>query len=733
MSQYSPRGRFAHMVPMHRTLSVAVAVLALSAFAQTDEWNTFPPAPAQPAKPPEQPAPPKPAPATPPPATRPATPAAAPTPAAKPAPVATPAPSQADAGVSDDSDTRIISQKERFLAGTEPHSPSTWGNAFTAKENGRVSVGQVGIGTAWVPSARLGPAGVVRVAVMGEYLNQMDFPVRGAQDIRSAVTFSASFQPFKWGEIFLSYGAAANSNNRTSPNLIQALGDITLGVKGAHHFGKGFHAGVDLRLLTFSGVGNQGVDRFAVGFKPMALATWDIREVASAVPVILTVGLGATLDSTAGLVTNQRLNASEEFALNVNRYHRFNVAASIEVPLPIVTPFFEYVLAAPLGVPNGELTGPDGRFINASAAMAQHLGLGLKITAIKDLSLITGFNLGLARSVGLGVPATPPWNFFIGASFAIDPFQRGETKFVETIRERNVEVAKAPPTYRIEGTVTDAATGKAIPGVVIAVAGSKPTASDETGKYESLPLKDSKPVKLSVARAGYKSVDRDVTLDAQKPTKVDLALEPDEQKAKFEVTATSAKKPVKAEIAFKGPAESKVTTTGDANASVVEVPAGTYTLTATADGYLSQTRDVQVQAGSKLPVAFDLVPSPKKVLVIFKGDKIEILQQVRFATGKATILPESHNLLQQVVDVVIRNNVKRVRVEGHTDNRGKKDANQTLSDDRARAVKDYLVSQGIDAERLESVGYGDSKPIAPNLTARGRELNRRVEFIVLEK
>ena len=142
---------------------------------------------------------------------------------------------------------------------------------------------------------------------------------------------------------------------------------------------------------------------------------------------------------------------------------------------------------------------------------------------------------------------------------------------------------------------------------------------------------------------------------------------------------------------------------------------------------------MQVQAGGKLPVIFDLVAAPKKVLVIFKGDKIEILQQVHFATGKSTILPESFNLLQQVVDVIIKNNVKRVRVDGHTDNRGVKTANQTLSEDRARSVMEYLIAQGLPKERLESVGYGDSKPIAPNLTARGRELNRRVEFIVLEK
>lgn len=134
-----------------------------------------------------------------------------------------------------------------------------------------------------------------------------------------------------------------------------------------------------------------------------------------------------------------------------------------------------------------------------------------------------------------------------------------------------------------------------------------------------------------------------------------------------------------------------------------------------------------------MTLAFEMVPAPKTPLVVFKGDKIEILQQVHFLTGKATILADSFNLLQQVVDVAIKNNVKRIRIEGHTDNRGAKADNQTLSDSRARAVADFLIAQGIDASRVEAVGYGDSRPVAPNLTARGRELNRRVDFIVLEK
>ncbi len=631
----------------------------------------------------------------------------------------------------EDAKLPIVSKKETYEAGTAPHSPSSWGTSIDTPGNGRVTVGNVGIGTAWVPSARLGGKGLVRVGFLGEYLNINDFPVRNAANIRSGITFGASFQPFSWGEIFVGYTAAANTNNRTSPNLIQALGDLTFGIKASNEWAKGFHAGVDLRLLTFSGVGNQGIDRFAVGFRPTVLVAYDVRALSKSVPLIANLAVGFTFDSTANLVT-QRLNASEEYALGINRYNRFNFGASLEIPLPIAVPFIEYSLAAPLGVPNGILTGPDGASVPSGAAMPQQLGLGVKVTAIKDLTLLTGVNLGLTRNVGLGVPATPPWNFFVGASFAIDPFQRGETKTVEIVRERKIEQKVETAKARIEGTVINKDTKAPVAGAVVQIPGLLPSATDAQGKFRTLDLGEAK-AKLVVSREGFKSAEQDVALEAGKAAKVEIALEEDVKKGLFEVATTSQKKSIKGQVTLSGNGTVAVIDTVEGAAKEVEVPAGTYTAAATAEGYLSQTREVQIPAGGKMPLAFDLAPAPKKMLVIFKGDKIEILQQVHFATGKSTILADSFDLLKQVVDVIVRNNVKKVSVEGHTDNKGVKAANQKLSEDRARAVVEYLVAQGVDPKRLDSVGYGDSKPIAPNLTARGRELNRRVEFIVLEK
>jgi len=75
----------------------------------------------------------------------------------------------------------------------------------------------------------------------------------------------------------------------------------------------------------------------------------------------------------------------------------------------------------------------------------------------------------------------------------------------------------------------------------------------------------------------------------------------------------------------------------------------------------------------------------------------------------------------------------KLAIEGHTDNVGKPEKNKTLSEARAASVKQYLLSKGIDAARLDSVGYGDTKPTQDNKTAKGRAANRRIEFKISTK
>ena len=110
----------------------------------------------------------------------------------------------------------------------------------------------------------------------------------------------------------------------------------------------------------------------------------------------------------------------------------------------------------------------------------------------------------------------------------------------------------------------------------------------------------------------------------------------------------------------------------------------------------------------------------------------EFSKTILFDTGKATIKAESFPSLDGIVAVLNEYNTANFKIEGHTDSTGKPASNLKLSKDRAAAVRKYLVDKGISESRLTSQGYGSKKPIATNKTLKGRNLNRRVEIILVK-
>jgi OOP family OmpA-OmpF porin len=120
--------------------------------------------------------------------------------------------------------------------------------------------------------------------------------------------------------------------------------------------------------------------------------------------------------------------------------------------------------------------------------------------------------------------------------------------------------------------------------------------------------------------------------------------------------------------------------------------------------------------------------------VFIKNGLIQILEQPKFDFNKAAIKKESDSLLTEVAKVMTEHpEIKKVRVEGHTDNVGSADYNKKLSQQRADAVVKWLSSHGIVAGRLASVGIGKDRPLVPNDTELNRALNRRVEFHIDEQ
>jgi outer membrane protein OmpA-like peptidoglycan-associated protein len=110
------------------------------------------------------------------------------------------------------------------------------------------------------------------------------------------------------------------------------------------------------------------------------------------------------------------------------------------------------------------------------------------------------------------------------------------------------------------------------------------------------------------------------------------------------------------------------------------------------------------------------------------GEKL-ILRGIEFETGKATITNKSEKILNMAVRALNAAPEMEIEIVGHTDNVGDPANNLKLSQDRADAVKQWLINKGINASRMSSSGKGETEPLVPNTSDENRQKNRRVEFI----
>jgi outer membrane protein OmpA-like peptidoglycan-associated protein len=126
--------------------------------------------------------------------------------------------------------------------------------------------------------------------------------------------------------------------------------------------------------------------------------------------------------------------------------------------------------------------------------------------------------------------------------------------------------------------------------------------------------------------------------------------------------------------------------------------------------------------------------APAGGLVRIDGDRIRLARPIYFRVGTPSILPLSHDLLHGLARLLKSNpGLTRVRIEGHTDALGSSAYNKQMSQQRAEAVRDFLVTAGVAASRLDAVGFGKDQPIDSNLTEAGRARNRRIDFVVVER
>jgi len=162
---------------------------------------------------------------------------------------------------------------------------------------------------------------------------------------------------------------------------------------------------------------------------------------------------------------------------------------------------------------------------------------------------------------------------------------------------------------------------------------------------------------------------------------------------------------------------------------LISLPSGkNYGLAVKADGYLFHSENFNIPASSQ----YQEIVKDIRLQRLAVGSKI-VLNNIFFDFNKATLRPESTAELDRLVKMMNDVPSLKIEVSGHTDNVGSAAYNKKLSEERAKSVYDFLVSHGINKDRLTYVGYGFEKPIATNDTEEGRQLNRRTEVKIISK
>ncbi|MBL8606550.1 MAG: OmpA family protein [Myxococcales bacterium] len=558
---------------------------------------------------------------------------------------------------------------------------------------------------------------------------------------------------WKYLEAYLGTGAFANSSDQNRPGLLQVLGDSVLGLKGFGAVHPAFHLGGAAELWLVNGTGSVGLDGGGTSAKFRGIATGDLRGLQKSIPARFSANVGYTLDNTGVVVEDVEKSRGtpvtriERFGLGVNRVDHldWSLGAEAFVAQDRLRPFVEYQMLVPVNRQGYECkqNNPSADKCLANEAIApSKLTVGLRGFPWKQgFSLTAAFDIGVTGTKTFIEEMAPqaPWTLFLGAGWAVDTAERPpveKTKLVEKV----VEV-RPPPMGRIKGFVHEEQKSEGVGNAIVSWdnhAELTSLATGPDGRFTTQELAEG-PYAFTVRAEGFKPGQCQTTLVKGSPeVQLDCPLValPRVGNLVGHVKDAESQGPISATIKMTDAQSKQLSGTADAqgNFRFELVSPGSAQITVEAEGYLTLVQPADIKVRQDNVVDLLLQKRPKNSLVTVGKNEITIKQQVQFAIDQAVILPESNQLLTEVADALIRNpRIKRVEVQGHTDNTGTADHNMKLSDDRANAVRNWLTSHGVPADRLVAKGFGQTKPLVPNVTAANKARNRRVQFIILDQ
>ena len=617
--------------------------------------------------------------------------------------------------------------------------------------------------------------------------------------------FSLSATPFSFLEAYASLRTYANSNSEGSPQLLQVLGDTTIGVKGFTPTGLlgPMQVGGEVQLLLLNGTGDVGVAGGATSANIGINGTFDARQIKKEIPVRVNLNLGYKIDNSAVAVEAveaaradnfndgrefQPITRIERFGLGINKVDFFQTALGVEIPFSFIQPFIEWSVDVPVNrtdyechtnrVSRGDVClGLTDLSTSAGDAagfdyIPSRFGLGTRVSpfqAIKGaegfrgLSALLGFEIGTSGTSSFieEVAPTAPWTLYLGLGFATDVKQRPVEKPVQLPPPPPV-VLPAPQTF-LRGFVHENGKQEGVADAIIGFQGGAqpPVATAADGRFLSRHIEPGN-YTLEVEAPGFKPGTCTATVPPRpaaappmnipgmpaapppqpQPTTfvdVDCPLEALPRTGNVDgvvkdaATGTAVSGAI-VTITDAAGKERKVTTDGAGKFKLADMPPGELGLKVEAPGFMNQVSSTTVRANEDAKPTLSVNKRPKNALVKIQGNELKLGDKILFETDSAKILGQSSALLEEVAEVLAKNpNLEEVEIQGHTDNTGGREHNQKLSEARANSVRDWLVKAGISAGRLVGKGYGQDKPLAPNVTEANRARNRRVQFIINKK
>jgi outer membrane protein OmpA-like peptidoglycan-associated protein len=600
---------------------------------------------------------------------------------------------------------------------------------------------------------------------------------------RAGTVLGLSVTPLRYLEAYGSLHYAATSNDQHSPGLIDVVGNTTVGAKLflAHPLAGLLSAGGLAELELLNGSGSIGVSGKGTSFRLAALGGVDLRGLSeSPLPLRILTNLAYLADNSGALIAgiersrDARITRVERFGLGISRVDRFQAGLGAEVALPVVQPFVEWNLEVPVNrqgyVCNPRFSYSGDRCLHGDASLSAFpstFTVGARVSPfLKGLSAAAALDIGTSGTSNFIEELAPtlPWDIWLGFGYAFDA-EEPEPEPVVVIEHSVAPAAPTPPTLRIRGFVHAHGKEEGIANAILHYRERDLTAmaSGTDGRFISAPLEPGSytfdveadgynpgECAVVVAMASAASTPRAAGGSGSAPpapappsassfTDLDCELEPLPRAGNVVgrvLDATSSAPIAGATVQVTDALHRSLQLVTDASGSFrfERVIPGTLTLDAQANGFLFHAQASNLVARQDVNAELKLRKRPKPGHLSVTANELKISQPLQFAQDSAAISPESEPLLEEVADALASNpRISHVEIQGYTDNSGAPEHNLSLSVARANSVLDWLAAHGIDAHRLTAKGYGQEKPISPNVTPQGHARNRRIQFMILEQ